>query len=147
MHASDFILIFPNGHKSRNGDNSIKKKYVCQLFFHKESIYEISKPYHTWFIRYDMHVSNGRTHVRTHGQRETNMHRQLLRSWGHKILKGVGKYPKTRRRTDCRLKTQMAGRHTLKKSGGRRKFSEKFPKTRRCTDCRLKTQMAGRNTQ
>ena len=27
--------------------------------------------------------TDGRTHGRTHGQPETNMPRQLLRSWGH----------------------------------------------------------------
>ena len=45
-HASDFILIFSKGHNSRKGDNSVKKKKtnVCQLFFHEEFIYEISKP-------------------------------------------------------------------------------------------------------
>ena len=43
-HASDFILIFLKGHNSRKKDNSDKKKNVCQLFFHEESIYEISKP-------------------------------------------------------------------------------------------------------
>ena len=43
-HASDFILIFSKGHNSRKGDNSDKKKNVCQLFFHVESIYEISQP-------------------------------------------------------------------------------------------------------
>ena len=43
-HASDFILIFSKGHNSRKGENSDKKKNVCQLFFHEASIYEISKP-------------------------------------------------------------------------------------------------------
>ena len=43
-HASEFILIFSKGHNSRKGDNSVKKKNVCQLFFHEESIYEMSKP-------------------------------------------------------------------------------------------------------
>ena len=42
-HASDFILIFSKGHNSRTGDNSDKKKNVYQLFFHEESIHEISK--------------------------------------------------------------------------------------------------------
>ena len=37
---SDF---FSKGHNSRKGDNSDKKN-VCQLFFHEESVYEISKP-------------------------------------------------------------------------------------------------------
>ena len=43
-HASDFILIFSKGHNSRKGDNLVKKKNVCQLFFHEESKYETSKP-------------------------------------------------------------------------------------------------------
>ena len=67
-HASDFILIFSKGHNSRKGDNSDKKK-TCVSYF---SIWN------------GMHVSNGRTHGRTHGQPETNMPRQLLRSWGIK---------------------------------------------------------------
>ena len=43
-HASDFIRNFSKEHNSRKGDNSDKKKNVRQLFFHEESIYEISKP-------------------------------------------------------------------------------------------------------
>ena len=43
-HASDFIQIFSKGHNSRKGDNSDKKKNVHQLFFHEDTIYEISKP-------------------------------------------------------------------------------------------------------
>ena len=43
-HASGFIQIFSKGHNSRKGDNSDKKQNVCQLFFHEESIDEISKP-------------------------------------------------------------------------------------------------------
>ena len=43
-HASDFILSFSKVHNSRKGDNSDKKINVCQLFFHEESIHEISKP-------------------------------------------------------------------------------------------------------
>ena len=39
----DFTLIFSKGHNSRKGDNSDKKKYTGQLFFHEESIFEISK--------------------------------------------------------------------------------------------------------
>ena len=60
-HALDFILIFSKGHNSRKGDNSDKKK-KHQLFFHKESIYEISK-------------TLGRTVFdgRTDGQLEINM--------------------------------------------------------------------------
>ena len=78
-HASDFILIFSKVHNSRKGDNSVKKKKKrAQLFFHEESIHEISKPEHARFTRYSMHVSNGRTH----GQPETYMPGQLLRSWG-----------------------------------------------------------------
>ena len=40
----DFILIFSKGHNSRNGDKADKKKNTGRLFFHEESIYEISKP-------------------------------------------------------------------------------------------------------
>ena len=43
-HASDFIIIFLKGHNSRKGDNSDKKKKRVQIYFHEESIYEISKP-------------------------------------------------------------------------------------------------------
>ena len=42
--------MFSKGHNSRKGDNSDKKKNTTgQLFFHEESIYEISKP------RYGIH--------------------------------------------------------------------------------------------
>ena len=40
----EFIHIFSKGHNSRKGQNPDKKKNKCQLFFHEESIYEISKP-------------------------------------------------------------------------------------------------------
>ena len=49
------MLIFSKGHNSRKGDNSDKKKNTGQLFFHEESIYEISKHQHAWVIRYGMH--------------------------------------------------------------------------------------------
>ena len=51
MHGSQdmtcirFHSDFSKGHNSRKGDNSDKKKKnVCQLFFHEEPIFEISKP-------------------------------------------------------------------------------------------------------
>ena len=47
--------MFSKGHNSRKEDNSEKKKKRAQLFFHEESIYEISKPKHARFIRYGMH--------------------------------------------------------------------------------------------
>ena len=31
------------------------KKNMGQLFFHKEPISEISKPYHAWLLRYSKH--------------------------------------------------------------------------------------------
>ena len=40
----DFNLIFSKGHSSRKVNNPDKKKNMGQLFFHEESIYEISKP-------------------------------------------------------------------------------------------------------
>ena len=50
MHGSyDITCIrlhsdFSKGHNSRKGENSNEKPNVCQLFFHEESIYEISNP-------------------------------------------------------------------------------------------------------
>ena len=58
-----FCSDFSKGHNSRKGDNSDKKKKRVSNIF-------------PW-------VLNGRMHARTHGQPETNMPRQLLRSWGH----------------------------------------------------------------
>ena len=44
-HASDFVRNFSKGHNSRKGDNSDKEKKTCaKIFYHKEFIYEISKP-------------------------------------------------------------------------------------------------------
>ena len=38
-------LVFSKGHNSGKGHNPDKKKTnMCQLFFHEESIHEISKP-------------------------------------------------------------------------------------------------------
>ena len=36
------------------GDNLDKKKYGSPIFFHQESIYEISKHYHTWYKTYSI---------------------------------------------------------------------------------------------
>ena len=43
MHQISFGF-FSKGHISREGNNSNKKKNTDQLFFHEESIHEISKP-------------------------------------------------------------------------------------------------------
>ena len=43
MACIRFRSDFFKGHNSRKGDNSDKKKNTGQLFFHEESIYEISK--------------------------------------------------------------------------------------------------------
>ena len=43
MHQISFRF-YSKGHNSRKTDNSDKKKNVCQIFFHEESTYEISKP-------------------------------------------------------------------------------------------------------
>ena len=40
----DFIYIFSKGHNSGKGHNPDGKKNMGQLFYHEESIYEISKP-------------------------------------------------------------------------------------------------------
>ena len=39
----DCIHNFSKGHNSEKGRNPVKKKKMCQLFFHEESIQEISK--------------------------------------------------------------------------------------------------------
>ena len=43
-HGSFGFFQFSKGHNSRKGDDSDKKKKTCQIFFHEESIHEISKP-------------------------------------------------------------------------------------------------------
>ena len=37
------MLFYQKGNNSKIGDNSDKKKNMGQLFFHEESIYDISK--------------------------------------------------------------------------------------------------------
>ena len=36
--SQDCIHIFSKGHNSEKGHNPVKKKNMCQLFFHEESI-------------------------------------------------------------------------------------------------------------
>ena len=74
-HASGFIQIVSKGHNSRKGDNSDKKKKNVSAIF-------------PWGI----HIWNFKTLAcmvfdkRMHGQPETNMLPQPLRSWGHNKL-------------------------------------------------------------
>ena len=68
MHQISFSFFQRGITPERETTQTRKKKNLCQLFVHEESIYEISKPYHARFIRYGMHVSNGCTD----GQPETN---------------------------------------------------------------------------
>ena len=42
--TQDFQILFSKGNNSEKGHNSDKKKNMGQLFFHEESVYEISKP-------------------------------------------------------------------------------------------------------
>ena len=42
-----------------------RKNNMGQLFFHEESIYEISKPYYALFIRYGMHQKEWQMDTRT----------------------------------------------------------------------------------
>ena len=53
MHQMSFGC-YSKGHNSRKGDNLDKKKNVCQIFFHEESIHEISKPQHARFLNGQM---------------------------------------------------------------------------------------------
>ena len=65
-------MTLSKGHNSTKGDNPDEKK-MGQLFFDKESIYEISKPY-LKFV----------TDKTTDRRAESNMPLQLFQSWGHK---------------------------------------------------------------
>ena len=42
--TQDFQILFSKGHNSEKGHNFDMKKNKGQLFFHVESVYEISKP-------------------------------------------------------------------------------------------------------
>ena len=44
-HLQNFISIFSKGRNFTRGDNSKKKKNTCLLFFHEESIHEVSRRY------------------------------------------------------------------------------------------------------
>ena len=44
-HLQNFISIFSKGSNFTRGDNSKKKKNMCLLFFHEESIHEVSRRY------------------------------------------------------------------------------------------------------
>ena len=42
--TQDFQILFSKGHNSEKGHNLDMKKNMGQLFFHEESVYEISNP-------------------------------------------------------------------------------------------------------
>ena len=42
--TQDFQILFSKGHNSEKGHNLDMEKNTGQLFFHEESVYEISKP-------------------------------------------------------------------------------------------------------
>ena len=42
--TQDFQILFSKGHNSEKEHNLGMKKNMCQLFFHEEYVYEISKP-------------------------------------------------------------------------------------------------------
>ena len=78
---SDFIQrgITPEREITQTKKKKKKKKNVRQIFFHEESIYEISKLACTVLDE----RTDARTYGRTNAQPETNMPRHLLRSWRH----------------------------------------------------------------
>ena len=47
--TQDFQNLFSKGHYSYKGHNMYMKKIQANYFFHEESVYEISKPYHAPF--------------------------------------------------------------------------------------------------
>ena len=60
-HLQNFIPLFVKSHNFTWGDNSGKTKYTCRLFFHEESIHEVSRRYFE------------PPYIHTYGQAETNM--------------------------------------------------------------------------
>ena len=58
--TQDFQYLFSKGHYSNKGHNTYMKKNTGQLFFHEESVYEISKPYHSPFkgLKFHRKVEN-----------------------------------------------------------------------------------------
>ena len=53
--TQDFQILFCKGHNSEKGHNFDMKKNKGQLFFHEESVYENSKPYHSPFKSFKFH--------------------------------------------------------------------------------------------
>ena len=74
MHQISFGFYSMGITPEREITRTRKKKNVHQIFFHEESIYEISKPLYAWFL------TNGWMHTRT----DEHTTHQLLQSWGHK---------------------------------------------------------------
>ena len=93
MHQISFWF-FSKGHNSWMGDNSSrkkkqKKKRVSAIFpwgIHIWNFKTLACTVHKiWNACIER--THARTDARTHGQPETNIPRQLLRSWGHKYIK------------------------------------------------------------
>ena len=62
---------------------------MCQLFFHEESKYEISKPWHAQFKTYAMHqkVCNVKMPQMTRGHNSRNTFQNLFKSSsGHLLI-------------------------------------------------------------
>ena len=53
--TQDFQILFSKGHNSEKGHNLGMKTNMCQLFFHEEYVYEISKPYQSPFKSFKFH--------------------------------------------------------------------------------------------
>ena len=53
--TQDFQILFSKGHNSEKGHNLDMKKSMGQLFFHEESLYEISKSLHSPFKSFKFH--------------------------------------------------------------------------------------------
>ena len=64
-HLQNFIPLFVKGRNLTRGDNSGKIRNMRRLFFHEESIHEVSRRYleHEYI----------HTYIHTYGQAETNM--------------------------------------------------------------------------
>ena len=84
-HASEFILIFQRGITPEREITRTRKKMCVKYFSLRNPYMKFQNPSMHVFWRMD-----GRTDWCTDAQPETNMPRQLLRSWGHKNLTKIG---------------------------------------------------------
>ena len=77
-HLQNFIPCLSTGRNLTRGDNSGKTRNTRRLFFHEESIHEVSRRY--------LEHEYVRTYVRTYGQAETNMSPTFSLTFNHSVI-------------------------------------------------------------